>query len=189
MKILFFNFIIIYKIIPLNLFNNHTNIKLRKKFKHKLHRKFSKKSDDAPTPHKGAKSAEKTLKIFIEEAKDISNKEEQENHNKKKKNYNLRKHLVGRPKRKKEIKRGRKKKKLRRKKAIRVGLFLNEEYLEEYDPEIQDNILNPKIKFYVDTNCTSSDEESVENISSDSSNNSDGENKWTLKSRSKSKPK
>ena len=149
--------------------------------------KFGKKSE-APTPHKGAKSAEKTLKIFIEEAKDISNSEEQENRNKKKRNYNLRKHLVGRPKKKKEIKRGRKKKKLRRKKTVRVGLFLNDEYIEEYDPEIQDNILNPKIKFFVDTNCSSSEEESVENISSDSSD-SDGENKWSLKKKSKSRNK
>ena len=162
---------------------------MRKKFRHKLRRRLIRKEESDPSSNQDSRSPEKTLKIFIEEAKDISNSEEQIKHIKKKRSYNLRKHSVGRRRRRKEIKRGRKRKKLKKKGPVKLGLFLNDHYIEEYDPDIQDNILNPKIKFFINVNCSSSEESENEGVLSIKSSDSDGENKWSLNRRLRSRYK
>ena len=130
----------------------------------------------------------------------MSNSEEQRNPIKKKRTYNLGRHSVGRRKIQKDMKRNRKKKKLKKRRAIKAGIFLDDDYLEEYDPDIQDNILNPKINFFININSSSSEESDNDyynnndnyndnKVFSLNSSESDGENKWSLHTRSKSKHK
>ena len=64
------------------------------------------------------------------------------------------------------------------KKAVKVKDLMDNKYINEYDPEIQDNIKNPKINFFIDCeSCSESEQDlSSASISNESMDNNKREN-------------
>ena len=61
------------------------------------------------------------------------------------------------------------------KKAVKVKDFIDNKYINEYQPEMQDNITNPKLKFFIDCeSCSESEQDlssaSISNESIDNNN-------------------
>ncbi len=64
------------------------------------------------------------------------------------------------------------------KKAVKVKDFIDNKYINEYKPEMQDNITNPKLKFFIDCeSCSESEQDlSSASISNESIDNNKREN-------------
>ena len=64
------------------------------------------------------------------------------------------------------------------KKTVKVKDLMDNKYINEYDPEIQDNIKNPKINFFIDCeSCSESEQDlSSASISNESMDNNKREN-------------
>ena len=58
-------------------------------------------------------------------------------------------------------------------KSVKIKNIIDEEYMNRYDPQIQDNALNPKLKFFIDNESIS---ESDKNLSSASLSSDSEEN-------------
>ena len=65
------------------------------------------------------------------------------------------------------------------KKIVKVKNLINEEYINEYNPNIQNNNINPKLKFFVDTQSVSDSDRDLSSasLSRDSFSNSVHEEK------------
>ena len=64
------------------------------------------------------------------------------------------------------------------KKAVKVKDFIDNKYINEYQPEMQDNTKNPKLKFFIDCeSCSESEQDlSSASISNESMDNNKREN-------------
>ena len=59
------------------------------------------------------------------------------------------------------------------KKIVKVKNLINDEYINEYNPNIQNNDINPKLKFFIDTESVSDSDRDLSSasLSRDSLNN------------------